>query len=274
MTQPAPHQIPVETSPPYTLHVGLGAARALPGWLSTRSLAARYALVTDSNVAPLHARPLLAALTAAGLPTMLIEFPAGEGNKTRSTKEAVEDALAAAGVGRDAAVIALGGGVVCDLAGFVAATYHRGIPYVQVPTTLLAMVDASVGGKTGVDTPQGKNLIGAFHQPAAVFIDTEYLATLPGRDYRSGLAEVVKAGAICDADLFELLRREAPRLLARDPSLVPEVIERSCRIKAQVVAADEKEGDLRKILNFGHTIGHALEAVTGFAMTHGEAVAV
>jgi 3-dehydroquinate synthase len=264
----------VRTEPPYPVMVGPGASRRLATWLIERRLAARYALVADSNVAALHVRPLHDLLVDAGLSVGTIVFAAGEANKTRATKEIVEDAMIDAGCGRDAAIVAVGGGVTTDLAGFVAATYQRGIRCVQVPTSLLAMVDASVGGKTGVDHAKGKNLIGAFHQPSAVFIDTDFLFTLPEREYRSGLAEIVKTAVIRDAALFDRISGESEALLRREPGLLTEVIARSCEIKAEVVAADEKEGDLRKILNLGHTIGHAIETLSGYELTHGEAVSI
>ncbi len=272
MTQPEPRRIPVRTAPSYWINVGPGVSRELPAWLASRGLGARYALVTDDVVAPLHASDLVRRLLEGGLRVETVLVPSGEGHKTRTTKERVEDAMLAAGLGRDCAVVALGGGVVADLAGFVAATYHRGVPYVQVPTTLLAMVDASVGGKTAVDHPRGKNLIGAFHQPAAVFSDVDTLATLPERQLRSGLAELVKAAAVADEGLFEKVAARADAILSRDPALLTDLIARACEIKAEVVAADEREHDLRKILNFGHTIGHALETLSGYAILHGEAV--
>ena len=274
MTPPEPRRLRVGVSPPYSLYIGSGSIRSLPAWLKRRRLAERYALVTDSAVAGLHSRPLLDALAASGIRTDAFVFEAGESHKTRATKEKIEDGMLAAGLGRDAAVIALGGGVVSDLAGFVAATYLRGIPSVLIPTTLLAMVDASIGGKTGVDSPHGKNLIGAFHHPSEVFMDTDYLATLPDRQIRSGLAEAIKAGVIRDAGLFEMIRSQMPRLLARDVHVMTEAIWRACSVKAEVVAADEKEGDLRKILNFGHTIGHALEMLSGYTLPHGEAISI
>ena len=266
--------IEVRTIPPYPILVGPGASRRLASWLVERRLASRYMLVTDSNVAKLHVEPLSRLMIDAGLSAGAIVFPAGEANKTRATKETVEDAMIDAGCGRDSAIVAVGGGVATDLAGFVAATYQRGIRFVLVPTTLLGMVDASVGGKTGVDHAKGKNLIGAFHQPSAVFIDTNFLATLPERYYRSGLAEIVKAALIRDANLFERISREAPALLMREPALLAGAIARSCEIKADIVAADEKEADLRKILNLGHTIGHAIETLSGYELTHGEAVSI
>ncbi len=274
MAPPEPRRITVATRPPYDLTIGPGSVRGLAAWLQGRRLASRYALLTDTTVGPLHAAPLLRRLAEAGLTCDSFAFDAGESSKTRGTKEKLEDAMIEAGLGRDSAVIALGGGVVTDLAGFLAATYHRGIPCVQVPTTLLAMVDASVGGKTGVDHPKGKNLIGAFHQPAAVFIDVDYLVSLPAREFRSGLAEIVKAGVIRDADLFRKLQADAARIAQRDPEALSGIILRACEIKAEVVSSDEREADLRKILNFGHTVGHALESLSSYAVKHGEAVAI
>ncbi len=279
MTQPdspgqPPAVIEVATRPPYSIRVASGLLDGLPATLAGRFPASRFALVTDSNVMTLHAAPLAARFERAGLPIETFVFEAGEASKTRATKERLEDALLAAGLGRDSVVIAAGGGVATDLAGFVAATYMRGVPFVAVPTSLLAMVDASIGGKTGVDHPLGKNLIGAFHQPAGVFIDVACLATLPEREYGNGLAEMVKAGVVRDAGLFESLSQQPDRVLARDPQTMTSLIVRSCAVKAAVVGADEREGDLRKILNFGHTIGHAIETVTGWSIPHGEAVSI
>jgi len=279
MTPPDPSAdqiaiIDVRTHPPYRLHVGPGASGRLVSWLSERRLGARYAVVTDANVATLHARPLADRMIDAGLAVTTVVFPAGEASKTRETKATIEDALIEAGCGRDAAIVAVGGGVTTDIAGFVAATYQRGIPFVQVPTTLLAMVDASVGGKTAVDHPRGKNLIGAFHQPSAVFIDVDFLATLPDRELRSGLAELVKTAVIADAAFFARLVSGAAALAARDATALAPAIARACEIKAEVVAADEKERDLRKTLNLGHTIGHAIETLSRYELAHGEAVAI
>jgi 3-dehydroquinate synthase len=201
-----------------------------------------------------------------------LTFPPGERSKTRETWSRLTDALLQRELGRDGGIIALGGGVAGDLAGFVAATYMRGLPYIQVPTTLLAMLDASVGGKTGVDTPQGKNLIGAFHPPVAVIADPGTLATLPEREYRGGLAEAVKHGMVADREYFKWMEREADRLLRREPAALEHLVGRSVEIKAEVVSGDEREAGRRAILNAGHTVAHALERATGYQLPHGEAV--
>ncbi|MGH7498825.1 MAG: 3-dehydroquinate synthase [Gemmatimonadales bacterium] len=203
-----------------------------------------------------------------------ITFPAGEGSKTREEWARLTDLLLQRGVGRDGGIIALGGGVAGDLAGFVAATYLRGLPYLQVPTSLLAMLDASVGGKTAVDTPHGKNLVGAFHPPAAVVADPRVLRTLPEREYRGGLAEAVKHGLIADREYFEWMEREADALLRREEEALTRLVRRSVEIKAEVVSDDEREGGRRAILNAGHTVAHALEQATAYAVPHGEAVAM
>lgn len=231
-------------------------------------------VVADGNTQP-HAAAVREALHAAGFRCGSAVVPAGEGSKSLAELARLYDALAELPADRRTAVVAVGGGVVGDLAGFAAATYNRGLPLVMVPTTLLAMVDSSVGGKTGVNHPSGKNLIGAFHQPAGVWIDTAFLATLPDREYRSGLAEVVKYGVILDADFFEWLEANAAAVSARDPAAVRYVVRRSCELKASVVERDEREETgLRAVLNFGHTFAHAFEAVGGYgAWLHGEAVA-
>jgi 3-dehydroquinate synthase len=235
----------------------------------------RYAVITDSNVGPTYAGTVLGGLPKDAADVLLI--PAGESNKTRDTWARLTDQMLAKGYGRDSAVVALGGGVVGDLAGFVAATFMRGIPFVQVPTSLMAMVDASIGGKTGVDTYLGKNLVGAFHRPAGVLVDPQVLATLPLREMRAGFAEIVKHGVIADEAYFLEVASGVRYLLDKggptsDRMLT--VIVRSIEIKADVVSRDEREEGLRKTLNFGHTIGHAVELVSGYSMLHGEAIAV
>ncbi|MBI4422062.1 MAG: 3-dehydroquinate synthase [Gemmatimonadetes bacterium] len=257
----------------YDIVIGEGLLADLPALLQRYCRASRYAIISDSHVAPLYAPGIQAALEVLA-PTTVATFPAGEWNKTRESWSALTDQLLAAGVGRDGAILALGGGVTGDLAGFVAATFLRGIPYVQIPTTLLAMIDSSVGGKTGVDTPAGKNLVGAFHQPRAVVADVGTLATLPKNQLAAGMAEALKHGAIADRGYFERLTALHDRILARDAGALTEVVRRSVEIKAEVVGEDEREQGRRAVLNFGHTVGHAVEAAAGFALLHGEAIAL
>jgi 3-dehydroquinate synthase len=230
-------------------------------------------VVSNLVVAPLYLPRIEPAL--AGLRVAVEILPDGEQHKTLDSAARLFSALAALGAQRDATLVALGGGVIGDLAGFAAACWMRGVPFVQLPTTLLAQVDASVGGKTAVNLPEGKNLVGAFHQPRAVLCDIDTLATLPPREYRAGLAEVVKYGAIRDADFFAWIEAHAEALAARDPEALVEAVARSVAHKAAVVAADEREAGERALLNFGHTFGHALEAAGGYReLLHGEAVAV
>lgn len=273
-----PHRVkvalPEANSRGYEVLVGAGLFTSLATILSRFCPAHRYAVVTDDRVAELYAVRLSRMLHGAGYRTDVFAFTAGEEQKSRETWSLVSDAMMEAGCGRDTALIAFGGGVPGDLGGFVAATYMRGLPFVQVPTSLLAMIDASVGGKTGVDTPAGKNLVGAFHQPHCVVIDPELLTTLPDAHLRAGLAEAVKHGAIADAEYLEWIEQEADRLLAGDPQCLSRLIVRSVEIKAEIVARDEKESGPRKLLNFGHTIAHAIEALSGYSLLHGEAVAV
>jgi 3-dehydroquinate synthase len=250
----------------------IGAGRA---WEAALAGVSRGVVIADSNVDPLYGERVERAVAGVTKePPLRLSFPAGEASKTRETWAMLTDRMLESRVGREAAVVALGGGVTGDLAGFVAATYMRGIPLVQVPTSLLAMVDASVGGKAAVDVPAGKNLVGAFHQPAAVLADMDTLATLPERELRAGLAEAVKHGAIADAEHLAWIEAQAPALLAADGDRLGELVQRSVEIKRDVVVRDERESGPRQLLNFGHTVAHALEAVTGYRMLHGEAVAV
>lgn len=258
----------------YEILIGAGLLTSIPGILSRCAPAHRYAVITDHHVAELYAIRLARTLHSAGHRTDIFAFQAGEAQKTRQTWGDVTDAMLEAGIGRDSSVLAFGGGVAGDLGGFVAATYMRGVPYMQVPTTLLAMIDASVGGKVGVDTPAGKNLVGAFHQPCAVVIDPELLRTLPPEHLRAGLAEAVKHGAIADREYLEWIEESADELLAGEPEALARLIVRSVEIKAEMVARDEREAGPRKLLNFGHTVGHAVEALSGFRLLHGEAVAI
>jgi len=228
-------------------------------------------VVTAADVWRHHATRLARGLARRSHEIML--FPGGEERKRLASIEALAEEMVYRGGDRSSLVLAFGGGIVNDVGGFLAAVFMRGVPVIQLPTTLLAQVDAGIGGKTGVNLEAGKNLVGAFHQPLAVLIDPEVLGTLPEREYRAGLFEVLKCGVIRSPGLFELLSRQRDNVLARDPEAVEEMIAESVRIKAEVVSADERESDLRRILNFGHTIGHALEAETGYArFLHGEAV--
>ena len=260
---------------PYQVVVGRGLL-AQAGTLCAPFARGRVAVVTDEIVAALHGATVLEALEAAGLKPRLVAVPAGEASKSFAELERVLDRMLAAGLDRSDLVVALGGGVVGDLAGLAAALFMRGVDFVQVPTTLLAQVDSSVGGKTAIDTPRGKNLIGAFHQPRRVIADIDALATLPPRQLRSGWAEVLKHGLICDADLFEWLGGAGAAGAAGDAAALERAVVRSVQIKAEVVGQDERESGRRALLNLGHTFGHALEAELGFgdALTHGEAVAI
>ena len=258
----------------YDILIDRGLLADLPALVKAACPAARYAVITDSHVATLCGAKIVTRLHDATLQAQLFEFPAGEWNKTRETWTMLSDKMLAAQFGRDSAVLALGGGVVGDVAGFVAATYLRGVPYIQVPTTLLAMIDSSIGGKTGVDVAAGKNLLGAFHQPRLVVADLDLLGTLPPPQLAAGIAEAVKHGVIADADYFAFLEREHHAVTTKQPAALEQLVRRSVEIKAGVVAADERETGRRAILNFGHTVAHAVEATAQFAVLHGEAVAI
>jgi 3-dehydroquinate synthase len=260
-----------ERAYPIEIGVDLLAASSI---LSAAVSGRQVLLVTDSNVAALHAQSLERRLDALAARRLTVVLPAGEANKNWPTLEPIFNAMLAARFDRSCLLIALGGGVVGDMTGFAAAIYQRGVDFIQIPTTLLAMVDSSVGGKTGINHPAGKNMLGAFHQPRAVIADLQLLATLPRRELAAGMAEVIKHGAIADCDYLAAIERDLERLRRCDPSAMAPIVRRSCAIKAQVVAADEREGGLRAILNFGHTFGHAIEAGMGYgAWLHGEAVA-
>lgn len=233
----------------------------------------RIAVISDETVAGLYGERALEALAGEGLDGELFAFPPGEGSKTRATWGRLTDRMLEAGCGRDTAVVALGGGVTGDLAGFVAATFMRGVPVVQVPTTLLAMVDAAVGGKTAVDTPRGKNLVGAFHHPSLVVADPGLLDTLPARQLRAGLAEAVKTAAVADADLLDWIEDRTAGLSGAEPGPTARLVRRCVELKAEVVADDPEEAGRRQVLNFGHTVAHALEAASGWDLLHGHAVA-
>jgi len=259
----------------YAIEIGLGTLDALGVEVKRVVAPTRALLITTPPVGRRWGARALASLRSAGLPAKRFDVPDGERSKSLAQAGRLYDALLAAGADRGSVVVALGGGVVGDLAGFVAATLLRGIPIVQVPTSLLAMVDSSVGGKTGVNVRRGKNLVGAFHQPRLVWIDAATLGTLPLRQRRAGLAEVVKHAAIADPPLFAELEAEGERLLGAELERWLPILERNCAIKAGVVAQDERESGLRMILNFGHTLGHAVEALAGYkGVLHGEAVAM
>ena len=233
------------------------------------------AVVTNPTVGALYAEPVLSALSDAGFAVSKIDIPDGEEFKSLDTLRSIYDRLIDSRLDRSSFLVALGGGVVGDITGFAAATYLRGIPFVQIPTTLLAQVDSSVGGKTGVNHEKGKNLIGAFYQPVSVLVDVATLDTLEQREYLSGMAEVLKYGVVLDAGLFAFISDNASRLLDRDRESLLRITRRCCEIKAAIVAADEREGGVRAVLNFGHTFGHAVETLTGYrSYTHGEAVAI
>ena len=256
----------------YTVLVGPGLLAQLPALVRAHVPAERWAVIADSTVASIYGDQLVEDLAASGLEARLLRFPAGERHKSRETWMGLTDALLEARFGRDCGIVALGGGVTGDMAGFVAATFLRGVPVVQVPTSLVAMVDASVGGKTGVDTPAGKNLVGAFHPPRLVVADTTTVRTLPVAERAQGLVEAVKHGAILDDRYLRGLEANLERLLAGDPDATEDAVRRSVELKGMVVSRDEMEADYREILNFGHTLGHALEAASAYTLPHGSAV--
>ena len=266
------HPIPVKHAlGSYPVYVETGILARLNALIALHLSPCRVALIADETVWQLAEAGRLGSFSWTG---DTLTVPPGEATKSRDTWAQLSDTLLSRQFGRDSGLIGLGGGVVGDLTGFVAATYMRGIPYLLVPTTLLAMVDASVGGKTGVNTSQGKNLVGAFHPPKAVIADPNTLDTLPEREFRSGLAEAVKHGLIADESYFEWIERHADPILQRDPETLVRLVRRSVEIKAEVVGEDERESGRRAILNAGHTVAHALESASGYRLSHGEAVAL
>ena len=259
----------------YDIVIGSGALDSLSEFVARRKYSRTALVITDTNVGPLYADRVKELLAAAGITAAVATIPAGEASKSLTVAEGVFTTAIEAGLDRHSPVIALGGGVVGDLSGFIAATYMRGVPFIQIPTSLLADVDSSVGGKVAVNHRLGKNLIGAFYQPDAVFIDLDCLKTLPAREISTGLGEIVKYGIISDAALFDFLEENAEAVKQLDTEAVRHLIIRSCEIKADVVSRDEKEGGLRRILNFGHTMAHAVEKEAGYGCyNHGEAVAI
>lgn len=269
-------QVVVQLGPrSYVIHVGAGTIETLGARMSELGLGKRVAIVTNPSVDRLYGARVRRSLEAAGFSAVTVEIPDGEEHKNLAWVAFVYERLIEAKLERGSVVVALGGGVVGDLAGFVAATYLRGIDFVQVPTTLVAQIDSSIGGKTGVDLAAGKNLIGAFHHPRLVIADTQALATLPPRELRAGLAEVIKTGAILSPELFAFLEQNDRAVLALEDAAIRFLVESCAQLKALVVAEDETEGDYRAILNFGHTLGHAVESLTEYrSFLHGEAVAI
>ena len=258
----------------YDIVVQAGLLASIGERLRALTNTKRVSILTDSHLAAKHLEPLRRSLTSAGIDSTVATIPAGEDHKNLQTLLPVYEQFLAAKIERSTPLLAFGGGVVGDMGGFVAATLLRGVPFVQVPTSLLAMVDASVGGKTGVNTPQGKNLVGAFHQPIAVLIDPQVLTTLPPRELRGGLAECIKHDIIRDADGFNALERHLPEVLKLDIERLAELVAHNVRIKARVVEADPFEKGERAHLNFGHTFGHAIENVSNYSYSHGECVAL
>lgn len=258
----------------YPIHIQSGLLGKIANDLQAHPFAHRYCVISDDNVASLYGSQLIKSLNAARIDAQIITFPQGEMSKNFQTIASLASTLAQQGFDRKDGLIALGGGVTGDITGFLASIYMRGIPFAQIPTTLLAQVDSSVGGKTGVDIPEGKNLAGTFYQPQVVYIDTDVLQTLPLEELKGGLAEVIKYGVIKDADFFAFLDTHRKAILSLDKNTIATLIARCCEIKAEVVELDEREGGLRRILNYGHTIGHAVEAASSFTLIHGFAVAI
>lgn len=260
----------------YTIRIGADALGDIGKVCLRHFRGGRALVVTDANVAPLYAERTIDSLAAAGVQASVLRIPAGEASKSMRQLSRILDKMASLRLDRGCGAVALGGGVVGDIAGFAAAVFLRGVPYVQAPTTLLAQVDSAVGGKTAIDHKLGKNLVGAFHQPTAVVSDTSSLKTLPEREFRAGLAEVVKHAAIADSRLFAFLEKNEAQVLEREAGAMERIVATNCRIKARVVEQDERESGLRQILNYGHTLGHAVEALAGYSseLLHGEAVAI
>jgi 3-dehydroquinate synthase len=260
----------------YNIEIGAGTLGDAHSRLAALGFRNMYVVICDTNLEPTHAQTFARGLADKGGRVALLVVPAGEGSKSLPKYGGLLEQMLEIGIDRQTVVVALGGGVIGDLAGFVAASYARGLPFFQVPTTLLAMVDSSVGGKVGINLPNGKNMVGAFWQPKGVLIDTDVLSTLPDREYRAGLAEVVKYGVILDADFFAWLEGHIAEINAREPAALRHIIARSCELKADVVRQDEREETgLRAVLNYGHTFAHAYETLTNYqTLLHGEAVSL
>jgi 3-dehydroquinate synthase len=269
-------KVQLDSQPPasYKIHIGWDIIDRIGVLLSKGNWINRHIIITDSQVNTLHGKRVLDTLRQMDLKIDLIDFPAGEASKNIQTSLRLVEKLIALGADRHSALIALGGGVTGDMTGFIASIYMRGLPFFQIPTSLMAQVDSSIGGKTGIDIPAGKNLLGTFYQPQAVFIDLSFLQTLPDIEFNNGLSEILKHGIIEDPQLLTSLEEETQAVKKRDVKLLEKIITKSCRIKKRIVEMDEKEGGLRRILNFGHTLGHAVEAESGYILPHGQAVAI
>jgi 3-dehydroquinate synthase len=258
----------------YEISIGSGIIDRMALLIAKNHKAGRHIVITDSNVGKIYGPELLSALKGVGLNADLIEFASGETSKNIQTVLDIVEKLLEREADRSSMLIALGGGVAGDMVGFVASVFMRGVPYIQIPTTLIGQVDSAIGGKTAVDLPSGKNLLGTFYQPRAVFIDLQYLATLPDKEFNNGLAEIIKYGIIDDEKMFRQLEDNMESIRKRDPVLLLKLVENCCRIKKSIVEIDEKELGLRRILNFGHTLGHAIEAESDYAVSHGDGVAL
>ncbi len=258
----------------YEIRIGKDIIDRMALIIGKNHKAGNYVVITDNCVGSLYGQKFQSRLKDAGLNVHIIEFPAGEASKNINTVLDIAGKLLKLEADRETCLIALGGGVVGDIAGFVASIFMRGVPYIQIPTTLIAQVDSSIGGKTGVDLPHGKNLLGTFYQPCAVFVDLSFLETLPEKEFNNGLAEIIKYGAIDDEKMFHALERNIEAIKLKDSKLMLNFVETCCQIKKSIVEIDEKEQGLRRILNFGHTLGHALETISQYKITHGEGVAL
>ena len=258
----------------YEIRIGKDIIDRMALIIAKNHKAGRYVLITDNCVGSLYGQKFLSSLKDVGLNVQLIEFPAGEASKNINTVLDIAAKLLKLGADREICLIALGGGVVGDIAGFIASIFMRSVSYIQIPTTLIAQVDSSIGGKTAVDLPHGKNLLGTFYQPCAVFVDLIFLETLPEKEFNNGLSEIIKYGAIDDEKLFRALESNMEAIKLKDSKILLNIVETCCRIKKSIVEIDEREQGLRRILNFGHTLGHALETISQYAITHGEGVAL
>ena len=269
-----PTTMTVSVNPPYPIHVGVGLLTSELLLESCKKLAERLVIISDNTVSSLYSDQLREALENVGIDVTVLTFPAGESFKTRETKHKIEDKMLSLNFGRDSAIIGLGGGVVCDLAGFVGATYARGVPTLYIPTTTLAMIDASVGGKTGVNTPNGKNLIGSIYHPRAVFSDLKLLASLGQHEYLDGMVEAIKHALLKGGEDYNFMRDSWDNIINRDPKTLEKVVIRSCEIKKEIVQKDDKEMGIRQLLNLGHTVAHAIEKSSDYKISHGCAVAL